>query len=189
MHFKFWAVTFLLFLQNSKFPKKKLVFSLWVLEMGFFSYKTCMEYKDYLSMKQGRLFCFVLSCWEPWCFILCSWYLWKALNEWGCTLPWFETVRSYDVEAHGCWIIFSMKIKSNQNWTNYWNLGAFLTLLKSPWRVRFTRFHFTIFRAKVVKDINFQVDFVAGNSNKLQKLGSEGKISWALYVFTLGPTA
>jgi hypothetical protein len=50
-------------------------------------------------------------------------------------------------------------------------------LLNSPWQVRFTRFYFTIFRAKVVKDINFQVDFVAGNSNKLQKLGSEGKIS------------
>jgi hypothetical protein len=47
-------------------------------------------------------------------------------------------------------------------------------LLKSPWQVRFTRFYFTIFRAKFVKDINFQVDFVAGNSNKLQKLGSEG---------------
>jgi hypothetical protein len=40
-----------------------------------------------------------------------------------------------------------------------------------------------------VKDINFQVDFVAGNSNELQNLGSEGKISWALNVFTLGPTA
>jgi len=40
-------------------------------------------------------------------------------------------------------------------------------LLKSPWRVTFTRFYFTIFRANVVKDINFQVDFVARNSNKL----------------------
>jgi hypothetical protein len=29
------------------------------------------------------------------------------------------------------------------------------------------------------------VDFVVRNSNKLQKLGLEGKISWALNVFTL----
>jgi hypothetical protein len=28
-----------------------------------------------------------------------------------------------------------------------------------------------------------------GNQNKLQKLGLEGKFSWALHVFTLGPTA
>jgi hypothetical protein len=31
------------------------------------------------------------------------------------------------------------------------------------------------------------VIFVVGNSNKLQKLGLEGKISQALNVFTLGP--
>jgi hypothetical protein len=36
-----------------------------------------------------------------------------------------------------------------------------------------------------VEDIDFWVDFVAGNSNKLQKLGLEGKISWALNEFTL----
>jgi hypothetical protein len=40
-----------------------------------------------------------------------------------------------------------------------------------------------------VKDIDFRVDFVAGNSNKLQKLGLEGKVSRALNVFTLGSTA
>jgi hypothetical protein len=33
------------------------------------------------------------------------------------------------------------------------------------------------------------VDFVAGNSNTLQKLGLEGKINWVLNVFTLGPMA
>jgi hypothetical protein len=32
------------------------------------------------------------------------------------------------------------------------------------------------------------VDFVAGNSNKLQNLSLKGKISSALDVFTLGPT-
>jgi hypothetical protein len=40
-----------------------------------------------------------------------------------------------------------------------------------------------------VEDINFWVDFAAENSNKLQKLGLEGKIGWAFNVFTLGPTA
>jgi hypothetical protein len=36
-----------------------------------------------------------------------------------------------------------------------------------------------------VEHIHFLVDFVGGDSNKLQKLGLEGKISWALNVFTL----
>jgi len=36
-----------------------------------------------------------------------------------------------------------------------------------------------------MEDIDFKVDFVAENSNKLQKLGLEGKFSWALNVFTL----
>ncbi len=40
-----------------------------------------------------------------------------------------------------------------------------------------------------MKDIDFWVDFVAGNSNKLQKLSLEGKITWALNVITPGPTA
>jgi hypothetical protein len=33
------------------------------------------------------------------------------------------------------------------------------------------------------------VDFVVGNSNKLQKLGLEGKLTRGLNVFTLGPRA
>jgi hypothetical protein len=40
-----------------------------------------------------------------------------------------------------------------------------------------------------MKSIDFGVDFVVGNSNKLQKLGLEGKICWVPNVFTLGPTA
>jgi hypothetical protein len=36
-----------------------------------------------------------------------------------------------------------------------------------------------------VEDIDFLVDFVAGNSNKLQKLGMKGKISRAINEFTL----
>ncbi len=36
-----------------------------------------------------------------------------------------------------------------------------------------------------MEDIEFWMNFVGGNSNKLQKLSLEGKISWALNVFTL----
>ncbi len=36
-----------------------------------------------------------------------------------------------------------------------------------------------------MEDIDFWVNFVSGNSNKLQQLGLEGKISWVLNVFTL----
>jgi len=40
-----------------------------------------------------------------------------------------------------------------------------------------------------VEDIDFLLEFVAENSNKLQKLGLERKINWALNVFTLDPMA
>jgi hypothetical protein len=36
-----------------------------------------------------------------------------------------------------------------------------------------------------VENIGFWVNFVAINSKKLQKLGLDGKISWAFNVFTL----
>ncbi len=36
-----------------------------------------------------------------------------------------------------------------------------------------------------MEDVDFLVNFVAGNSNKLQKMDLERKISWALNVFTL----
>jgi hypothetical protein len=39
------------------------------------------------------------------------------------------------------------------------------------------------------KYVDFWMDFVVGNSKKLWKLSFEGKISWALNVFTLEPMA
>ncbi len=36
-----------------------------------------------------------------------------------------------------------------------------------------------------MKDIDFLVDFVAGNAKKFQKLCLKGKINWVLNVFTL----
>jgi hypothetical protein len=59
--------------------------------------------------------------------------------------------------------------------------------LKSPQQVRFNKFYFILFRAKLWKRLNFEWIFVAGNSNKLQKLiGSERKNQLALNPFTLG---
>ncbi len=40
-----------------------------------------------------------------------------------------------------------------------------------------------------MEDIDFWVDFVFKNSNKLQKLGLKGKFGWAFNVFTVGPMA
>jgi hypothetical protein len=39
------------------------------------------------------------------------------------------------------------------------------------------------------RECDFWMNFVAGNSNKLQKLSLQAKFSWALNVFTLGPMA
>ncbi len=49
-------------------------------------------------------------------------------------------------------------------------------LLETSQQVKFNRVYFTIFKANGVKDIDFWEDFVFGNSNKLQKLGLEGKL-------------
>jgi len=38
-----------------------------------------------------------------------------------------------------------------------------------------------------VENVDFSMDFVAMNSNKLQKLSLERKFSWTFNVFTLGP--
>ncbi len=46
-------------------------------------------------------------------------------------------------------------------------------LLESTEKVRINRVYFTIFRARVCKDIDFSVDFVAGNLQNLENLGLE----------------
>jgi hypothetical protein len=38
----------------------------------------------------------------------------------------------------------------------FWNLEVFLVLVESPWRVRFNKVYFTIFRAKVWKILIFE---------------------------------
>jgi len=67
-------------------------------------------------------------------------------------LTWFEIVWNYSVKA----IDHSMKIKWNWNCKLYWNLGALLVLLESPWQIKSNRFYFTIFRARVWKILIFE---------------------------------
>jgi hypothetical protein len=76
--------------------------------------------------------------------------------------------------------------KLNKIKTEYY-IGIWGCSWKSFWWVKFNRVYFTIFRAKVWKI--FLVNFVTKNSNKLQKLGLEEKITWVPDVLTLGPTA
>ncbi len=58
------------------------------------------------------------------------------------------------------------------------NFGRFLVLLKNIRRVRYNKFYFIIFGPLVLNlDNDFYLDFVGENSNKLQKVGLEGKFS------------
>jgi hypothetical protein len=49
-------------------------------------------------------------------------------------------------------------------------------LLESPQHLKLNKVYFIIFRANVWKILIFEWIFVAGDLNKLQKLGLEGKI-------------
>ncbi len=116
-------------------------------------------------------------------------------------LTWLETVWRYGVEAIDYWTIFSMIIKSNQNWKLYWNLEVFLVLLESPWQVRFNRVCFTISRAKVWNISKFWARFCCQKFKQIAKNWVfKGKMSWAVDVpmaqttlvcrmFTNGPKA
>jgi hypothetical protein len=132
-------------------------------------------------MKQGSLFCFVLFCFalvvrlicsKSRCFMPHSWYLQKALCEYGCTdLVWdcleLHMWKLLIIES----FVLSMKTNYNRNWNLHCNLRVFLWLLESPRWVRFSRVYFTVFRAKVWKIFEFWVNFVAGNSKQLLKIG------------------
>jgi hypothetical protein len=122
-------------------------------------------------------FCFILSCWDlPNQDASC--HIWVSLesSHWA-QVHWLESVWSYCVEeAIDYWTIFSTK---TENCIGI--LGAFVMLLESPWQVRFNRHYFTIFRAKVWKIYIFlEWILLLEIQTKLQKLGLEGKISWAL---------
>ncbi len=70
----------------------------------------------------------------------------------------------------------------------YWNLKVFLVLLESLWRVRFNRVYFTIFRAKVWKISIFEWILLLKIQTNCKNWVWKENFSWALNVFTLGPT-
>jgi len=143
-----------------------------------------------LSMKQGSLFC--LSCQDlpnhgASCHTL---GIFKKLSMSRGASNWFETLWSYSVEGTDYWTIFFMKIKQNQNWKLHWNLGAFLVLLENLQQVRCNRLYFTTFRAnKMWEILIFEWILLLEIQTNCKTLGLEGKVSWALNVFTLGPMA
>jgi hypothetical protein len=134
-----------------------------------------------LSMKQGSLFGFV--CWDLPTRVFHAALLVSLESSWW--VRWFETVWSYGVEAIDYWTKFSMKIKKNKKWKLYWNLGVLVILLESPQQVRCNKVHFTIFRTKVWKILIFEWILLLEIETNWNKLGWEGKICWALNVFTL----
>jgi hypothetical protein len=80
--------------KTQKSPMGVVEGCLWLFGGGIWDVRWCVNEEstlvilnvDYLSMKQGSLFCFVtLRSLEARPFMPYSWYLWKALNEHGCT--------------------------------------------------------------------------------------------------------
>ncbi len=142
----------------------------------------------HLSMKQQGSF--VLLCHSEIsqttaCFAVCSWYLWKAirwvgLHPLGLRLFGATVWKLLIIESFFQWILNKFQTENL-----HWNFEVFLVLLESDRQITFNSVYFTIFKAKVWRIFTFFfIDFVTGNSNQLQKLGLEGKFSWALNVFT-----
>jgi hypothetical protein len=124
-------------------------------------------------MKQGSLFLFhfvVLRCLRSWGFTLHSLLVslksprWVGVHRLGLRLFGAMVWKLLIVESFSQWILNKIE---TQNYLEIW-----VALLESPWWIGFNRVYFTIFKAKGgVEDIHFLMDFVAENSNKLQKIG------------------
>jgi hypothetical protein len=108
----------------------------------------------HLCMKQGSLFCFVLSRWDLLNHVFhvgllvsleSSWWVWAQTWVWDC-LELRCIYKLLTIEPFSQWKWNKIEIKKM-----YWNLEAFLVLLKSPRWVRSSWVYFTIFRAKVWK--------------------------------------
>ncbi len=65
----------------------------------------------------------------------------------------------------------------------------FLVLLESPWRVRFNRIYFIIFRVKVWRILIFGVNFCCWKFLIIANIGFGRKNQLSPNVFTLEPTA
>ncbi len=121
------------------------------------SYQTDFDLIDntfvHLSMKQGSLFCFVLSSWD---LLNCStschslgifrklW--WVGVHWLGLRLIGAMVWKLLLVEPFSQWKLNRIETKNCIE-----ILGTFLVFSESPREVRFNRFYFTIFRAKMWK--------------------------------------
>jgi hypothetical protein len=70
----------------------------------------------------------------------------------------------------------------------YCNLGVFLVLFESPWRFRFNKVYFTIFRAKLQKILIFEWILLLEIQTNCKNWVWKDKSVGALNVFTLEPT-
>ncbi len=109
---------------------------------------------NFVSMKQGSLFYFVLFIMlgspKPQCFMYLCFCIFEK-HQLG--------LRHLELWCGSYWLLnhfFQCKLNKIEIENNIEILGAFLVLLESPWQVRFNRVYFTILRAKVWKILVFE---------------------------------
>jgi len=131
---------------------------------------------QYLSIKEGSLFCFVSFMPHFWSFGKLS------MNKRAPT--WFETFWSFSCGSY--WLLkhFLNENQTNGNIKLYWNLG----LSWCYWKI-FNELDviecISQFAEPRCERYWFLSRFCSKNSNKLQKVGLEGKTNWPFNVFTL----
>jgi len=146
---------------------------IWVFYWRLFLYGLLEWFLQYLSIKEGSLFCFVSFMPHFWSFGKLS------MNK--RTPTWFATFWSFRVEAIDYWNIFSMK---NGNIKLYWNLGLSWCYWKLYNELDLIEF-ISQFSEPRCERYWFLSEFCSKNSNKLQKMGLEGKTNWPFNVFGL----
>jgi hypothetical protein len=116
--------------------------------------------QNYLSMKEGSLFCFVvIKSTEPGCFRLCQDHvlgvfgkLWMRRGAWA----WFHGVWTCRAKVLEYWMISSLKIKLNPSWNFGGNWNVPLVLLERSWWAGFNgiylvRFGFRMWEILILK--------------------------------------
>ncbi len=128
---------------------------------------------------------FVLFCHVEisWCFKLSSWYLWKVLNELGCTNLVWNCLELPCGEAIDYWTIFSINKLETENYIGIWKHSwcCWKGLSESDLIKLFSQFSKLRYRRYW-----FWSGFCCW---KLKQTAKIGKNQWALNVFTLGSTA
>jgi len=145
----------------------------------------------YLSMKHYILFCFAL--WDlpnhdVFHAMLLGIFKKLSMISTGCIdLVW----DCLDLWCGSYWLLnhfFPWKLNIKlKNCIGMW--GCSWCCWKSPWQVKFNRVYFKISELRCERYWFFEWTLLHWNSNKLQKLGLEGKFSWALHVFAFGSIA